>query len=233
MENPIKKIMEHAQCVCTRADGLFMPSRHASVAVAFVLLVFFMSFMGGYFLGKKHVIDEFVAKVEQDSFADQIYTSLCLLSDQDPELMRASHDEAAEEVESAHESSAVQDAVVLSHAEPASSLESGLLSAQAEATRATGSDDLSDHREPGDKAYYAQLIGFGAEQTAQKYAQRLNKKNIPVSVRERESVSGKGKKRTWYQVVTRAFGERSRLEELVDRIAKEEKIKGIQIVACT
>ena len=37
--------------------------------------------MAGYFLGQKSGVEKFATKMEQDSLADQIYSSLCTLYD--------------------------------------------------------------------------------------------------------------------------------------------------------
>lgn len=66
-------------------DGLFIPVRHVALLVAGALLTLSIVFFAGYFVGKKHVMEQFVDKFEQDSFADQVYSSLCELYDCDIE----------------------------------------------------------------------------------------------------------------------------------------------------
>ena len=85
MNNPFKKVIESVECVCNRSDGLFIPNRQVSMLIAALMMVLFITFLGGYFFGKKYMVEQFVAKVEQDSFADQIYSSLCALSEYEPE----------------------------------------------------------------------------------------------------------------------------------------------------
>ncbi len=227
MENPLKNLTEKVHCVCTRLDGLFMPSRQLSMVLAAFLLVLFLSFMGGYFLGKKHIVDDFVLKVEQDSFADQIYSSLCLLGDQDPEVLRAERDEAEEQ-----EDQQVAQGESSELSQGAAASQTALLDVTQEQEEKSLENNETIVKKPAGKQYYAQLVGFGSATAAQKFAAAMNKKKLPVRIKERESVSGKGKRKVWYQVVTQAFSDRNLLADLVDRIAKEGKIKGVQILAC-
>ncbi len=68
-----------------KRDGLFVPNRQLAVFVAGGAILVFGSFMSGYFFGKKQVTDELMYKIEQESFADQVYSSLCGLYDQEAE----------------------------------------------------------------------------------------------------------------------------------------------------
>ncbi len=58
-----------------------MHNNQVSIIVAGLLLLSFFLFMGGYFLGQKNAITAFSNKIEQESFSDQIYSSMCSLSD--------------------------------------------------------------------------------------------------------------------------------------------------------
>jgi septal ring-binding cell division protein DamX len=80
--------------------------------------------------------------------------------------------------------------------------------------------------------YFAQLAGFGTARAAQQFAQRLLRKEIQVVVKKRQSRSARGKFVSWYQVVTEKFDDRDQLEALVQRLEKEEKLKGVHIVSC-
>lgn len=220
MNNPLKKIAESVECVCNRSDGLFIPSRQVSMLMAGLLMMFFVTFLSGYFFGKKYMVEQFIAKVEQDSFADQIYSSLCALGDYDPEELRAIAIQDQEQVE--------QNVYDLPTQE--------LVQADAEEE----SIGVSDSNEcapvvvlpENSQAHYAQLIGYGTEVAAKKFAHRLLQKDIPVQVKKRISKTPKGKQRTWFQVVTQDYSDRNELDKLVDRITKEEKLKGVCIVTC-
>ena len=55
--------------------------RQLSLLVAGLLALSFFIFISGYFLGKKRAAEEFSYKADQESLADQIYSSMCVLYD--------------------------------------------------------------------------------------------------------------------------------------------------------
>jgi hypothetical protein len=63
-------------------DFIFkLTMRQLSLAVAALLAFSFFIFIAGYFLGQKRAVEEFSHKLDQDSLADQIYSSMCVLYD--------------------------------------------------------------------------------------------------------------------------------------------------------
>jgi hypothetical protein len=60
-------------------NSLFIPTRQVSAFVALAIFLLGVVFMSGYFFGKKQMVDQFVVKAEQDSFADQICLVMCAL----------------------------------------------------------------------------------------------------------------------------------------------------------
>jgi hypothetical protein len=177
-----------------KQNGLFIPIRQATAYTSLVISLLGVVFMAGYFLGKQQVVDQFVARIEQDSFADQISASLCSLYD--PELLSPDAPQKEE------------------------SKQSELIVVESE----TDPELISE--------YYAQLIGYGTQKAADIFAQSLIEKGIPALVKTRRSQTANGKETVWYQVVTEPFLDKSALEQLTHRIAKSEKIQGIQIVTC-
>jgi hypothetical protein len=81
-------------------------------------------------------------------------------------------------------------------------------------------------------AFYAQLIGFGTLSAAQKFSDRLRRKNFPVQVKERNSSTAQGKKIIWYQVVTEPFEDKEELLAAVHKIKLEEKLHDIRVIQC-
>ena len=69
-----------------KKSGLFIPIRQATAYSSLAFCLLGVVFMAGYFFGKNHMVDQFVARIEEDSFADQISASLCSLYDQEPQL---------------------------------------------------------------------------------------------------------------------------------------------------
>lgn len=82
------------------------------------------------------------------------------------------------------------------------------------------------------QAYYAQLIGFGTSSAAQKFSEKLQRKNFPVCVKERHSTTAQGKKIIWYQVITEPFEDKDELLAAIHKIKKEEKLHDIRIITC-
>lgn len=190
--------------------GLFIPNRQLSIVASGALALLFFVFIGGYFLGKNQVVEPFVARVEQDSFADQIYSSLCALSQQEAASPSAKQIEIAE-ARNACEAETIP-------IPPAPLTVSPKIENESIAVLA--------------KEWYAQLIGYGKKQSALDFVSRLQKRGITVTMKTRISSTAKGKKRQWYQVVTESYTDRAALQALVDRVTHEEKLKGVQIRSC-
>lgn len=75
-------------------DGLFIPNRQLSLLTAGVLAILFCVFMGGYFVGKNHMLEDWMLRVENSSFADQVYTSLYARYEQEvPSLHKENADD--------------------------------------------------------------------------------------------------------------------------------------------
>lgn len=182
------------------------------------------------------MVEQFVAKMEQDSFADQIYSSLCALSEYDPEELRAL---AAQD-----QGAAVQDICEdtdqdISDNASVPVVQSETLQSQELAENVDDQAALQDDPvvvQPevpvSTKSYYAPLVGYGTEAAAKNFVARLERKKISTTIKKHTSKTGKGAQRPWFQVVTRNYSDRDVLQKLVDRIAKEEKLKGVSIVTC-
>ena len=208
-------------------------------------------FAGGYFLGTYHAVESFMVKAEQDSFADQVYASLSALYDQDgstikPETAESVEVEAIEVAQPVKEnrnnnSESLINEMPLLNQEQAQ--EQVPVSQETVSEPAQKIDDEDTQKESVDsfelvkneknnKRWRAQLIGYGLEESARKFAQKLTKKGFDVAVTARTSRSANGRQRTWYQVVTAACDNRDLLQKQVDKIVSLEKLKGVQISIC-
>ena len=78
--------------------------------------------------------------------------------------------------------------------------------------------------------YYAQLAGFSSLHSAEAFVARLNKKQVPVLIKERASKSAKGRPVRWYQVVTEPYEDQDALNSVVAILKKEEKLHDVRIV---
>jgi hypothetical protein len=190
-----------------------LSNRQASLLLAAGLLVLFFSFITGYFWGKQNAVSQFCMSVEQSSFADRIYTSMCEISETE---VPTTSDTVAANDEQTNE--------VVAEPEIQKSVEQ-----EAETAPLVASVDQAVVAQPT-IFHYAQLAGYGTPQQAEKFAQKLRKKGLPVKVETRKSKSSKGKTKSWYQVVTTNFTDKKELETLVARISKEEKLSGVRIV---
>jgi septal ring-binding cell division protein DamX len=227
-------------CQCKSTHGLYVHNRQLSWVVASVILMNFCLFVGGYFWGQKNAIDTFANKIDQETFSDQIYSSLCSLcetaeveeegdEEQAPDAQAiAQNNEQAQADTQEMTPLAINQANNSGHAsqELAQSANPDI---QGESIQKENEDTTA---ELAQSEYYAQLVGFGSERNAQKFAQKLTRKEIPVVVKKRQSRTARGRFVSWYQVVTEKFNDRAELEELINRLAYEENITGIQIITC-
>ncbi len=76
-----KPFSSDKSCHCSDMSGLFVPNRHLSFVMAGIILVVFSTFMGGYFFGQKSSAEQFTHQIHQDSFADQVYSSVFSLAE--------------------------------------------------------------------------------------------------------------------------------------------------------
>lgn len=195
-------------------EGLFIPSRQLS-AVMITLFSFGAAFfIAGYFLGKHHLVEPFVAQAESDSFADQIYASLCSLKDAELETAMRAEDQAVE----------MQEVVALND----NDMETDQEDIKPELPLVQDEYCSSENT----NKWHAQLIGYGHEKSAREFAKKLEKKGFSVSVVTRTSSTAKGVKRNWYQVVTDPHEDKNHLQQVVDKIVHDEKLKGVQISIC-
>jgi septal ring-binding cell division protein DamX len=197
--------------------GLCLDKHQSSRLVALLLLIACFVFVAGYFWGQKTAIDQLLNSVERDSFADQIQYSMCSMYDQ-------KDDESSEpDAVSGDEETEQGDAQIASQQERQESASEITPSTYAAAAAKPAQKD-------GHKKWCAQLAGFGAEKQARNLIVRLERKGINVELRTRHSRTARGKMIPWYQVVTRQYDSRQALDEVVTKISKYEKIRGIQIV---
>lgn len=229
-------------CVCSSASGLFVPNRELSYCVAGGILGLFFVFMAGFFWGQQYAIKDFLHKLDQDSFSDQVASSLYVLtnkssdlqdSDQENEDVDAEGDSSEEDNESAGDN--VIDTIVIENM-------SGEASESIDDTEGTQNSDqdsksiashgISQSSNQKSNCYMAQLIGFGTEQAAYQFVNRITKKGFSAKVEKRKSRTAKGKTLFWYQVVTDSYADKAQLEEIIAILVRQEKLKDIRILTC-
>ncbi len=157
--------------------------------VALTLILWGISFLTGFFWGKKSAFEEFAEQIKNESFSDKVYASLCSIYEQP--------------------------------GQSTSSSDALLVEAEAE--------EEQDTPPPAGTQFVAQLIGYGTEQQAQVYLKTLEKRCISAQVVARTSISARGKKRVWYQVVTTPLPYEE-TKRIVERLAIEDRLAGVAII---
>ncbi len=192
-----------------RSDGLFIPSRYVSAYVALGLVSSVGFFLAGYFLGKQSALTEFVSHIEASTLSDEVFASMCSLYE--PEK-RVAH----QEVPLPH---------MLLHPRETEEDDNKHTTFETNAAVAPTESSFSDKK----VSYYAQIIGYGTRKAATQFVQKMEKKGVMTTIKERKSVTAQGKESYWYQVVTMDYSDLDTLTVLTERIAREEKIQGIKI----
>jgi hypothetical protein len=182
------------------ADHMVINRQQLSLLLSFALLLSIVVFISGYFIGQRQAIEQFSSQIDQESLADTIYTSLYSLTD--------NH---------ALDTSASQEASQLSDTDVS-------LQSQQEQTKVAG--ELN----PSAKKHYAALAGFGSQHGAALFAHKMNNQGIPVSIKTRYSKTMRGRKIAWYQVVTAPYDSRDELQEIVDKLIREQRLHDVRFV---
>jgi hypothetical protein len=224
-----------------RHEGLWISYRQVSWVTSIALLIFFLSFISGYFLGKKAGFEQFASDMAHDSLSDKMYASFCALCDyhdnpNEPQEVHAVGTLVAREISS----------IPLVNNEHAGSIPPAATPVDLHAM-VEASDTLIDpvaqsmtaqsptiaHAEtmaPGPR-YCAHLIGFSTHKAAQHFVEKVNNKTaIALFIKERQSKGKRGRIVHWYQVTTDVYTQKEELERVVTAIKQAEKIKNIRIV---
>ena len=201
-----------------------------SLLVSSVIVVCFFVFIAGYFLGKKKAVEKFYHKIKQDSFADHIYYSMCSMYDKQGEQLGQG---GGTEMRSTNVELADVDATTKKKAATVSEKPEIAVVQHSKKAAGVADDDVLPEIEVEERCqYYAELIGFGTERAARRFADKLLKNNVTVSVKRRRSKSARGRVITWYQVVTGRFDDKDDLIALVDDVSARERLKDVRIVSC-
>jgi hypothetical protein len=195
---------------------LVLSTRQISWISAALLLLFFFVFMTGYFIGHQRSLRSFSTKLDQESFADRIYSSLYALYDKGDEEDADEQDDSEEQENAPGEKKT----------------ESLIDAAKQPAAQAVVENSVTKPIESAVSKtyYYAEIAGFGSKVAAEKFAQRLHAKNIKVQINKRQSKTVKGKEVVWYQAVTDSFNSKKQLLAVVARLKQEDHLKNVRIV---
>lgn len=194
------------ECFCNDLTVLILERKVAVRAVAVLIFIGFFIFLAGYFLGKKHVAQKYLSKIEQEAFADQVNVALNKFFD------------------ASKPSTELADT-----AEEAMPLASDSSSSSVMPETCTAPLALAQVEKPSTMKYQGQLLG-GSQKVVRSFADRLAKKGIEIEVKRRVGKTSRGKNIVWYQAVTPVFSTKKDLDMLIVAIQKTEKIDDINIV---
>lgn len=185
-----------------------LTQKQLSYAIAALLAFTFFIFIAGYFLGKQKAAQEFSYRADQDSLADQIYSSMCILYDAKDENDDGEENETdSESDQNSDESEKKEEILAPEENQPADA-------------------------PVNEKKYFAALAGFSSATLAEgkKMMQRLKAHGFDVQMVERTSKTVKGQTKTWHQLITAVCANKDELQQIVSQIAKREHIKEKNII---
>lgn len=201
----MKKNTFDGSCPCQDTTVLALNRTSVSRMVAGGTLVCFFIFVTGYFWGKKHATEDFMSAVNEEALVDKMQVALNTLTPMSSQV----------------------DAVADTNEETVAVAEQ-----ETEVLQPEQSSQPSEEVVPSGKLYIAQLIGFGSENNAKQFVKKLARRGVTdVVVSAKTSRMSGGRKRTWYQVVTKPFADHQQVVALVDRIKEIEKLHDVRIVA--
>jgi hypothetical protein len=210
------------------SQGLTITSRVLGLLIAGLIAVTFFVFMAGFFLGKKSVLEQFCQTAAKDSLADQIYSSLCAMPEYKEQNTSSDRDVVVdEEIDTTQDVVQIQDQEQKPVEPVIQQKNNALHDSKANLQKPVAEKNLGVEN---DKKYYAELIGFGTPVGAGRFVERLAKNNIKVIASKRVSTTARGRKVTWYQVVTDMFDQKDDLINVVNTITLQEKLKDVRII---
>lgn len=210
--------------------GLFIPNRQVSLIASGIFITLFLSFVAGYFWGHRRAIQRFVAKVEEESFADRINYALYTMNDRDVS-------EFEQETEDTNGSALGNEDATLTVPEESEDASEEQESTDDSASKQESSPKHSDNKkiDPNFEkkemvVFVAPLAGFGTLHAATEFIKRVQLIDPSSVVEKRTSKTARGRTVVWYQAMTGEFGAREDLQKFLSVIQKREHIKDIKIV---
>lgn len=191
-------------CICKDPTVLIIDRRVVSRTLALLMLVGFVIFVAGYFLGKKNASEKMLCKIEQEAFSDHVQLALATFFDPAKLQTNDVSDESSEPIISTQEAMNVID--------------------QQQPTIEPVQQEVMQTAK-----YQAQLLG-GSSKMVRSFADRLAKRGITVEVKRRVSKTARGKNIIWYQAVTPIFDKKEDMDTVIASIQKTEKITDIKII---
>ena len=190
---------------------LIVDRKHVGKISAGLVALIAVSFLIGYFQGKRQSLDLQKINLLQESISDQVNYGLTIATH---DKMQSSYNLEVDGHDLNIQSVVMDDTV--DH-----QLENEIIDVDTPVEMVTS---VVNNKSQNGRAY-AQLVGYGSKTNALKFYNRLKNKGYPVIFKERP---GNKPKNSWYQVVTDVLDQQE-LDKLVSQIAKEEKIEPVII----
>jgi hypothetical protein len=168
-------------------------------------------YYAGYYAASKEFYSYYMAESLNDRIVASLYT---LYGDMDTNNSAGSSEESSESPEAVLDSESESNSHTASD-QPERPVE---LIAPEEA-----------HNRSAESLYDAYLIGFGAKRSADRYAERLIRDDVPARVITRENINSRGKKIVWYQVAVGPLAYH-KLLEIVELLKYRDKLEGVVFV---
>jgi hypothetical protein len=206
------------KCMCAGKEGLFLEKTVLNRLFAVAIVCALFIFVAGYFWGKKTATDQLITAIEKDSFADQIYYSMCSIYDQKDD------DGAEPDVVSGEEEGEGTDAQ-----ENGSAVSAPEEKESSTVTPAAAAPKPKIAQKPT-KRYQANLAGFGSQQAAQQFVATLSKNNIKTKICKRSSKTARGRAVNWYQVVSDEYTDKVAFTQMVKNAKRCGKLRDVGVV---
>jgi hypothetical protein len=223
--------------------GLFIPHRQVSWIVSGALIFGFLCFMLGYFWGHRRALQRFVAKIEEESFADRISYALYTMNDRDSSEFEQ---EDTNDLNNSDDATGSDDQEEFVEVEEPVTLEKKASEGETVSRTLTEIEPPKNSLNEENKqvetpiaevavqpksvtVFVAPLAGFGTLSAATEFIDRVKILDPQVVVQKRNSKTQKGRAVTWYQVVTGEYEKKEDLQKIVSTIQKKEHIKKVEI----
>lgn len=206
-----------------RKDGLFLNKQQLNRTIVLLLTTSLFVFVGGYFWGQHTAAEQLLTMVERDSFADQVYYSMCSVNERGDDEPSADSEDEPETTQLADATPAAPTNAEMSEAAAPIAKNEAIAQTQNLAVQ----KEIQQKNQP---KYKGVLAGFSTEKMANQLVQRLKRRGFDVSIVTRHSRTKSGRSISWYQAVTAPVADRAQLEQTIAQIKKFEKLHDVSIM---
>lgn len=191
------------------SNELHISESHARIGVAILLVLVGFLCIVSYHWGKKKAYEEFVESLRGDSLGDKVSAALSSLYDAQALEEGEDRDESTESVPEQQQES------------PRRVVENP--------TEESAKEQQEVSPQQPQKHFYAELAGFGSQESAKRYVGILEQRNVHARIVPRTSISARGVRRTWFQVITEPMAFDT-LQNTVNAIKERDHLKHVTIV---